>query len=707
MSGGDQPGTTSGVRYVGVGLVLAAIFWVAEAAIHYYFIERDAFLPHVFEPTAHEMWMRLLVGGLLIVLGLYAQHGVNALRRSEQALAASERRYRTLIEEALNPVFVVDEAGRFVEFNQAALGFFERDPLELRSTTCREVLGFEPREAGADGSPLELGDAELDVRVGSTTRTLLLNVVPLSAGASPLFVGIGQDITERKQAEKNLELAHADLNQIFSTASSAMRVIDRNSRVVKINRPFAELTGISEQQAIGATCSDVFGGDHCDTPECPLVRILGGEHEIEYEIKKTRKDGASIHCLLTARPFLDSDGTPVGIVESFKDITELGRVQEELRTERDRLRHILFQRFEGVGILRQDHTIEYQNRTLTDEIGEHVGSACYRALRGRDEPCEPCAMEEAVRTGKLQQCEMDIPGGRTFEHTYTTFRDATDDAKVLVLIRDISDRKASRAAVIRSEQLAALGELAAGVAHEINNPINGIINYAELLQSGRRGADHVASIAERIAAEGDRVAHIVASLLSFARRESTMRVPTNIGPLLEDTLTLLRAQLRKDSIQLDVVIDNDLPRVSCVPQEIQQVLMNIVSNARYALNQRFPGPDPGKRLEIRAVRRSTTVGDEVEVTVRDHGIGISADNLSKVTNPFFSTKPKGEGTGLGLSISHETVRQHGGRFVIDSREGEYTRVTVVLPELTPTSAGVGDPLDGASAGTGTAAGSGA
>jgi len=689
-----------------VGLVLAAIFWVAEAAIHYLFIERDAFVPHVVSPTVHELWMRLLVAGLLIAFSLYAQHGVNALRRSEQALAASERRYRTLIEEALNPVFVVDEAGRFVEFNQAATRFFERDPAGLRSTTCREVLGFGPRETGADGPPLELGDAELDVRVGEITKTLLLNVVPLSAGASPLFVGIGQDITERKVAEKNLELAHADLNQIFSTASSAMRVIDRHSRVVKINRPFAELTGISEAQAIGATCSDVFGGDHCQTADCPLVRILGGEHEIEYEIKKTRKDGAAIHCLLTARPFLDSDGRPVGIVESFKDITELGRMQEELRTERDRLRHILFQRFEGVGILRQDHTIEYQNRTLTDEIGEHVGEPCYRAFRRRDAPCAPCAMEEAVRTGKLQQCELDVPGGGTFEHTYTTFRDATGESKVLVLLRDISDRKASRAAVVRSEQLAALGELAAGVAHEINNPINGIINYAELLRSGRRGADDVNRIAERIAAEGDRVAHIVASLLSFARRESSIRVPTLIGPLLEDALTLMRAQLRKDSIQLEVEIDGDLPPVSCVPQEIQQVLLNIVSNARYALNQRFREPDPGKRLEIRASRRSTTVGNEVEITVRDHGVGIPADNLSKVTNPFFSTKPKGEGTGLGLSICHETVRQHGGRFVIDSREGEYTTVTVVLPEQPSAPKASTAQPEGAPSGAGAAAGRG-
>ena len=704
MSGHDQTERTSGIRYVGLGLVLAAIFWVAEAAIHYFFIERDAFLPHVVAPTAHEWWMRLLVAGLLIVLGLYAQHGVNALRRSERALAVSERRYRTLIEEALNPVFVVDDAGRFVEFNQAALRFFERDPAGLQSTSCREVLGLAPREAGAAGPPLELGDAELDVRVGDVTKTLLLNVVPLSADASPLFVGIGQDITERKLAERNLELAHADLNQIFSTASSAMRVVDRKSRVVKINRTFAELTGISEEQAIGATCSDVFGGDHCETPDCPLVRILGGEHEIEYEIKKTRKDGTVLHCLLTARPFLDSDGRPVGIVESFKDITELGQMQEELRTERDRLRHILFQRFEGVGILRQDHTIEYQNRTLTDEIGEHVGAPCYRAFRGREVPCEPCAMEEAVRTGKLQQCELDIPGGRTFEHTYTTFRDATGEDKVLVLLRDISDRKASRAAVIRSEQLAALGELAAGVAHEINNPINGIINYAELLRGGRRGAEDVTSIAERIAAEGDRVANIVASLLSFARRESTIRVPTTIGPLLEDALTLLRAQLRKDAIQLEVEIDDDLPPVSCVPQEIQQVLMNIVSNARYALNQRFPGPDPDKRLEIRASRRSTTVGDEVEITVRDHGIGISPDNMSKVTNPFFSTKPKGEGTGLGLSICHETVRQHGGRFVIDSREGEYTTVTVVLPEQPPLTTGAAASPASASSGAGSSAG---
>ena len=544
------------------------------------------------------------------------------------------------------------------------------------------MFGLAPLEPGASEPPLPLGEGEFQIEIGDLTKALLLNVAPLTTSAeSPLFVAIGQDFTERNEFEANLALAHAELKQIFYTASSAMRLIDRDSKVLMVNRTFAELTGIPEEQAVGAACFDSFAGDKCHTDDCPLVRIQAGEHEIEYELKKTRQDGTEVHCLLTARPFLGSDGEPVGIVESFKDVTELVRVQEELRTERDRLRDILFHRFEGVGIIRRDHTIEYQNSTLVDEIGDCVGSPCYTAFCGRDEPCTPCPMEEAIATGRPQQCEMDAAGGRTFEHTYTSFRDANGEEKVLILLRDITERKASRAAVIRSEQLAALGELAAGVAHEINNPINGIINYAQLFQDGEWSQEEVRSVTSKIVAEGNRVANIVEALLSFARRESSLKVPTMTRDLLEDTLTLMGAQIRKDSIQLDVHIDKDLPPISCVPQEIQQVLLNILSNSRYALNQRYPGADPGKRIEIRAIVEPGGVSREVQITVRDHGTGIPANDLRMVMNPFFSTKPKGQGTGLGLSISHETVRQHGGRLLIESRIGEYTDVSVILPEM--------------------------
>jgi signal transduction histidine kinase len=291
-------------------------------------------------------------------------------------------------------------------------------------------------------------------------------------------------------------------------------------------------------------------------------------------------------------------------------------------------------------------------------------------------------METARASGQIQRRECALPGGRMHEHVYTPFRDSNGQEKILMLLRDITDSRTSRASVIRSEQLAALGELAAGVAHEINNPMNGIINYAQMLINRERDPAEVRAIAGRVVAEGDRIARIVESLLAFARRESQDFVPTRVDELLEDSLTLIGAQIRKDAIDLEVEIPPGLPRIVCAPQGVQQVFLNILSNARYALNERYPGSDENKQLRITAAAGGDSgAAKNVVVTFEDHGVGIPRANIAKVTYPFFSTKPKGKGTGLGLSICQEILRECGGRLAIESVEGKFTKVMVSLPLL--------------------------
>lgn len=234
--------------------------------------------------------------------------------------------------------------------------------------------------------------------------------------------------------------------------------------------------------------------------------------------------------------------------------------------------------------------------------------------------------------------------------------------------------------------MAAVGELAAGVAHEINNPMNGIINYAQMLVNRIRDHREVRDIARNIVKEGDRVAAIVASLLSFARRDSDRRTVTSVERLLSESLTLIGAQMRNEGIVVDVNIPPDLPAVLCVEHEVQQVFINVLNNARYALNRKYAAATPGdgKRIEITAAEEDVGGRRFVRVKIRDFGIGIPADILDKVTHPFFSTKPKGEGTGLGLSISSDIILKNAGQLVIESREGEYTMVNIDLPEIAPT-----------------------
>jgi PAS domain S-box-containing protein len=249
----------------------------------------------------------------------------------------------------------------------------------------------------------------------------------------------------------------------------------------------------------------------------------------------------------------------------------------------------------------------------------------------------------------------------------------------IAVLRSNAERKRAEAEVMRAGHLASLGELAAGVAHEINNPINGIINYAELLIKKGMQDSKKEDIAARIIKEGDRIANIVRGLLSFARDTNEEKRPVRADAILADTLALTEAQLRKDSIHLQTDFPDDLPNLFAQPQQIEQVFLNIISNARHALNQRYPEENAGKTLNIRGLQITENERQYIRIIFYDRGTGIPDDIKGKIMNPFFSTKPSNMGTGLGLSISHGIVSDHNGKIVIESSPGNFTKMIVDIP----------------------------
>jgi signal transduction histidine kinase len=255
----------------------------------------------------------------------------------------------------------------------------------------------------------------------------------------------------------------------------------------------------------------------------------------------------------------------------------------------------------------------------------------------------------------------------------------------LLIGTDISDRKAaerervSLEAQLRQQQkLESIGTLASGVAHEINNPIQSIMNYADLVRHRAEPGGIVAEFADEIVTETERVAAIVRSLLAFARQEKEHHSPARLSDIIESTLTLMRAVLRRDHVALDVDVPVDLPRVKCRSQQLQQVFMNLLGNARDALNARYPEFDPNKRISIVARTFERDGEPWVRTTVEDSGIGIAADVIDRIFDPFFTTKGRDEGTGLGLSVSHGIVREHRGKLEVESVPGQFTRFHLEL-----------------------------
>lgn len=257
----------------------------------------------------------------------------------------------------------------------------------------------------------------------------------------------------------------------------------------------------------------------------------------------------------------------------------------------------------------------------------------------------------------------------------------------LVFARDITERKNLESkkneieAQLRQQQkLEAIGALAGGVAHEINNPINGIMNYAQLILDDNSDQDsEQAGYAKEIIHETERVAVIVKNLLQFSRQEKQSHSYASIYDIINQTISLIKTVVKRDQITLEVDLDENLPDIKCRSQQIQQVLMNLLTNARDALNEKYAEYHENKLIRVMCSQYTKEDRRWLRIIVEDSGNGIPIELQDKIFEPFFSTKPKEIGTGLGLSISFGIVKEHHGKISIDTKEGYYTKFILDLP----------------------------
>ncbi|MGA1865788.1 MAG: ATP-binding protein [bacterium] len=260
---------------------------------------------------------------------------------------------------------------------------------------------------------------------------------------------------------------------------------------------------------------------------------------------------------------------------------------------------------------------------------------------------------------------------------------ARDMREIQKLISDLKgaykDLQSTQAKLIQSSRLASMGVLAAGVAHEINNPMNTIINYAGLLEDELAPTTEHASYVKAILNEGQRIINIVQNLLAFARTDKKDHSPCNITDIIKASITFMEAFLAKDGIKIQTFYDTDLPAIKAKSSQLEQVFINLILNARDALNEKYPNLDPNKRIRIEVKKGEGSHKDDIRIFFSDYGIGIDKEDMDKIFDPFFTTKRADKGTGLGLSISYGIIADHKGRVEVKSKKGEYTTFIIDFP----------------------------
>ncbi|MFW6334317.1 MAG: ATP-binding protein, partial [Desulfosalsimonas sp.] len=363
-----------------------------------------------------------------------------------------------------------------------------------------------------------------------------------------------------------------------------------------------------------------------------------------------------------------------------KEVAQRRRAEITLRVSNEKMNRVLSAMGAGLLIVNSGGTIEYQNDIHRKWFGdmekrsldECSGISSFKEAVGM---CRKAAQKNRAKTFETEHGL----GNLIFEQSFSLFTDIDGQEKLIVLQRDVSEKKRLETETARAARLASVGELAAGVAHEINNPINGIINYAQILEDEIEENPELGQIPARILKESERVASIVGNLLSFARENNDERVPAKIPDILADALELMGKQLSKDGIRLQAYHSAETAPAVVNPQKIQQVFVNLINNARHALNSRHPGFHRNKLLKARIYEICENGRNFIRTEIIDHGTGIDSGDLERICDPFFSTKPAGKGTGLGLSISYGIAEDHGGRLDFDSKKEHYTRVRLELP----------------------------
>ena len=389
---------------------------------------------------------------------------------------------------------------------------------------------------------------------------------------------------------------------------------------------------------------------------------------------------------------------------------ELEKTTRLLQVEYDRLEAIINSPNLGIVIEDKDCNIRFMNKFLTETFGNRIGEKCYHTFKGRGEKCAVCPIDEILVKGKKTFTYLDQDAqGHHYELSASLFQDEKGEQYILETMRDITEKKKlemqveeytgnlektnreleealktlkeTQAQLIQVEKMAAAGQLAAGVAHELNNPLGGILGYSQFALEKIKGkpieqfsqqdvADFLQYLGD-IEQQTKRCRSMIQNLLKFSRASRKEEFePTDVNQVLKETLAFTKHQVEKKKVRLVESMDDSLPLIMGHPSQLQQVFTNLILNAIQAMPQ-------GGSLTI-----STGAGRDpefTEITFTDTGVGISEENLDKIFEPFFSTKKVGEGTGLGLSVSYGLIKNHGGEIKVTSEKTQGTTFTVMLP----------------------------
>ena len=359
-----------------------------------------------------------------------------------------------------------------------------------------------------------------------------------------------------------------------------------------------------------------------------------------------------------------------------QEITERKQVEEKIKHAAEEWRTTFDSISDLVSINDKEQRILRVNTAFAKAFNmrpqDVIGKHCYEIVHGTKKPLPNCPHVRTLKSKKPANAEFLLPDREIYLQMSTSpmFNDRGEVVGSVHIARDITERRQMEEQLIMTDRLASIGELVAGTAHELNNPLTTIIGFSQLLKEGNI-PDELKDDLDTICGEAERSAVIVKNLLSFARRHGPVKQVSRLTSIIEDVLKLRAYEQRVGNIKVVTQFAPDVPEIMVDYFQIQQVFLNIIVNAENAMAEAHNGGT----LTINTER----INHSIRVSFTDDGPGITRENMGRIFNPFFTTKEVGKGTGLGLSICHGIVTEHEGRIYAKSKPGKGTTFIVELP----------------------------
>ncbi len=490
------------------------------------------------------------------------------------------------------------------------------------------------------------------------------------------------ELEKKSELEARIEEDRARLQEILDTLPDVVMVLDPEMKIERVNRRFETITGLSHGKARETHCYESFCLDNptesCGDDGCPFREVMETKEPVELVHYRERPDnGKGVYFQVTANPIFGDDGEIIRIVKTSREITDQVLLKRDTEQMARRFTQILETVHAAITIKDMDGRYELANPRALRLMGRNRDEVIGKRAADLFAPDAADLTEEldsyVAQDGVPQVTEEAYTfGGK--EHTLISERFPITDylgkmVGICCVSRDVTRERQLRRELMHNERLAAVGKLAAGVAHELNNPLTGILTFAEDLMLEAEADDPVREDYEVIVHETMRCRRIVRDLLDFSRQQAPHRRPTDLDSVARRTVSMVERQASFHDVNIHVETQEQLPKVSIDPRQIQQALLNLVINARDAMESKG---DLTIRTAVWEKNRS------VALSVTDTGCGIPEEHQAKVLEPFFSTKGE-RGNGLGLPAVASAMDQHDGKVTFESEEGVGTTFHLVFP----------------------------